>query len=311
MDRKTLHSRTWSLVERQHGVVSRAQLLVLGWTGDQVDARVKNGRLHRLFRGVYAVGRPQVGQKGWWMAAVLASGEGAALSHWDAAGLYEIVERVRRPIDVSIPLGARRSQRGIALHRRQLLPGEITEHRGIPVTTVPVVLTDLAARVRRGPLEGFINQADILGLTTPPDLRAALDLMPQRAGRKPLRETLDRVTFRFTRSQLERSFIPIALDAGLSRPETCVQVEGYEVDFWWPELGLVVEADSLTYHRTAQQQQKDRRRDQAHVSAGLTVLRFTHSQIKYEPDHVRALLARVARRLLREVRRQPQQLGHR
>jgi very-short-patch-repair endonuclease len=311
MDRKTLHSRTWNLVRCQHGVVSRPQLLELGWTGDEVEARLKNARLHRLFRGVYAVGRPQVDQNGWWMAAVLASGKGAALSHWDGAGLYEIIERVRRPIDVSVPLSARRSQRGIEMHPRVLLPHEITEHHGIPVTTVPVVLTDLAATIRRGPLEGLINRADILGHTTPPDLRAALDEMPQRAGRKPLRETLDRATFRFTRSELERAFIPIALSAGLPRPETCVEVNGWEVDFYWPELDFVVETDSLTYHRTPQQQAVDRLRDHAHTNAETEWLRFTHSQIKYEPAYVRALLVKVARRLLGEVRREPQELGHR
>ena len=244
------------------------------------------------------------------MAAVLACGEAAALSHWDAAGLYEIVARVRTPIDVSIPLRACRSVDGVAVHRRVLLQHEITEHRGIPVTTVPVVLTDLAATVRRGPLEGFINQADILGLTTPPGLRDALDEMPQRAGRKPLRETLDRATFRFTRSELERAFIPLALRAGLSRPETCVEVNGFEVDFYWPALDLVVEADSLTYHRTPQQQAKDRRRDQAHAAAETERLRFTHSQIRHEPDYVVELLAKVARRLLGEVRREPQKLRH-
>ena len=241
------------------------------------------------------------------MAAVLACGDGAALSDWHGGALYELVERARDPISVSVPLSACRSQPGIKVRRRLLLPDEITEYRGIPVTTVPVVITDLATRMRRGPLEGVINQADILGLVTPPELRAAVEGMPKRAGRRALRETLDRATFSFTRSELERAFIPLALRAGLSRPETCVEVEGYEVDFWWPELGLVVETDGLTYHRTPQQQAKDRRRDQAHVAAGLTVLRFTHSQIKHEPAYVRGVLAR----LLREVRREPQQVGHR
>jgi very-short-patch-repair endonuclease len=311
MDRKTLQSRTWRLVRSQHGVISRPQLLAVGWTADEVEARLANGRLHRLFRGVYAVGRPQVERKGWWMGAVLASGEGAALSHFSAAALWGVHETALWPIHVSIPLSARRSQRGIDLHSRLLLPHEITEHRGIPVTTIPVVITDLAARMPRGPLEGVVNQADILGLTTPPDLRAALEDMPQRAGRKTLRETLDRRTFRFTRSQLERALIPLALRAGLCRPETCVYVNGWEVDFYWPDLDFVVEADSLTYHRTPQQQARDRLRDQAHAAAGTERLRFTHSQIRYEPGYVQATLTVVARRLAREVGREAQKLGHR
>jgi very-short-patch-repair endonuclease len=310
MATKRLHSSPWALIRAQHGVISRAQLLGLGYTTGEIRNRVENGRLHRLFRGVYAVGRPDVTRRGWWMAAVLTAGDDSALSDYSGAALYGVHEASLWPIHVSVPPGARRSQRGIVMHPRQLLPSEITEHSGIPVTTVAVVITDLAAHMRRGPLEGVINQADILGLTTPPDLRAALDEMPRRAGRKPLRETLDRRTFRFTRSQLERAFIPLALQAGLPRPETCVVVNGWEVDFYWPELDLVVEADSLTYHRTPQQQETDRRRDQAQAAAETERLRFSHSQIRYEPGYVRALLASVARRQARKVGRELEQVGH-
>jgi hypothetical protein len=292
--------------------MSRAQLLALGYTPSWIKARVSAGRLHPMFRGVYAVGRPEVMREGWWMAGVLASREGAALSHWSGSALWEIASEPDRMIHVSVPLSARRSQRGIQMHRRLLLPHEITVHRGIPVTTVEVVITDLAATMPRGPLEGVINQADILGLTTPPKLRAALEGMPKRPGKKALRETLDLRTFRFTRSQLERVFIPIALSVGLPRPLTCVVVNGWEVDFYWPDLDFVVEADGLTYHRTAAQQARDRMRDQAHAAAGTERLRFTHSQINYEPGYVRAVLARVAGRLLREqLGREAQELRHR
>ena len=306
-----LHSSPWPLVRRQHGVISRLQLLALGWSRHEIDRRIASGRLHPLYRGVYAVGRPDVTREGWWMAAVLASGDGAALSHFSGAALWKIASEQTRTIHVSIPLSARRSQRGMKHHPRLLLPHETTTRKGIPVTTVPVVITDLATTLRRGPLEAVINQADILGLTTPPELRADLDRMPKRPGRRALRETLDLRTFRFTRSQLERAFIPIALRAGLPRPQTCVVVNGWEVDFYWPDLDLVVEADSLTYHRTPQQQARDRLRDQAHVRAETERLRFTHSQIKYDPDYVCELLATVAARLRREqVRREAQELRH-
>jgi very-short-patch-repair endonuclease len=246
------------------------------------------------------------------MAAVLVSRDGAALSHFSGGALWRIATELTRMIHVSVPLRARRSQPGIEIHRRSLEAHEITTHRGIPVTTVEVVITDLAATMRRGPLEAVINQADILGHTTPPELRAAVAEMPKRAGRRALRETLDRATFSFTRSELERMFIPIALSVGLPRPETCVVVNGWEVDFYWPHLGLVVEADSLTYHRTPQQQARDRLRDQAHAAAPDTErLRFTHSQIRYEPDYVRAVLAKVAARLRREkAGREAEQLRH-
>ena len=176
--------------------------------------------------------------------------------------------------------------------------------------TAPVVIVDLAAGLGRGPLETVINEADIRGLITVPALRATLDDMPRRAGKRNLAETLDRRTFRFTRSQLERAFIPLALKAGLPRPETCVMVNGWEVDFYWPELDFVVEADGLAYHRTPQQQARASLRDHAHAAAETERLRFTHSQIRYEPGYVVALLAKLARRLAKQLGRQLQQVGH-
>jgi very-short-patch-repair endonuclease len=157
-------------------------------------------------------------------------------------------------------------------------------------------LIDLAARLPRDELEAAISEADIRGLITPEQLRRALDAMPHRPGAGELRRTLDRRTFRVTRSKLERHFLPIARRAGLPPPLTRVEVNGYEVDFYWPDLGLVVETDGLTYHRTPAAQAADLLRDQAHAAAKLIPLRFTHYQVVYEPDHVEAILTRVATR---------------
>src|SRR5439155_10560062 len=107
----------------------------------------------------------------------------------------------------------------------------------------------------------------------------------------------DRRTLTFTRSALERWRLPIARRAGLPKPLTRVYVNGYEVDFYFPELGLVIETDGGTFHRAPAQQTADRRRDQTHTAAGLTVLRFTHGQIRYEPSYVLETLRTVARRL--------------
>jgi very-short-patch-repair endonuclease len=112
-----------------------------------------------------------------------------------------------------------------------------------------------------------------------------------------LRELLDRRTFVLTDSELERRFLPIARGAGLARPLTGRYLDGFKVDFYWPDLGLVVETDGLRYHRTAAEQACDRLRDQTHTARGLTALRFTHAQVRFEPDHVGEVLARVARRL--------------
>jgi very-short-patch-repair endonuclease len=112
-----------------------------------------------------------------------------------------------------------------------------------------------------------------------------------------LREVLDRRTFTLTDSELERRFLPIVRRTGLSLPRTGHHLNGFKVDFYWPDLGLVVETDGLRYHRTPAQQSRDRLRDQAHAAAGLTPLRFTHAQVRYEPRHVQATLEAVARRL--------------
>jgi very-short-patch-repair endonuclease len=112
-----------------------------------------------------------------------------------------------------------------------------------------------------------------------------------------LRTWLDRRTFRLTRSRLERLFLPLAREVGLPVPETKVWVNGFEVDFLWPDLRLVVETDSLRHHRTPAQQARDHLRDQAHTAAGFATLRFTHEQVRYEPEHVRAVLGEVARRV--------------
>jgi very-short-patch-repair endonuclease len=123
--------------------------------------------------------------------------------------------------------------------------------------------------------------------------------MKGQPGTAPLRRLLDRQTFVLTDSELERLFLPIARSVGLGRPETAAVVNGFEVDFFWPDLGLVVETDGLRYHRTPAQQARDRLRDQVHTAAGLTPLRFTHAQLRFEPEHVRGVLARVAARLTR------------
>jgi very-short-patch-repair endonuclease len=165
------------------------------------------------------------------------------------------------------------------------------------VTTPVCTLIDLASCPEHGQLERAINEADKLDLVHVEELRAVLDSAPRRPGVGALRSTLDRRTFVLTRSQLERRFLPIARRAGLAKPETGSWVSGFEVDFFWPELGLVVETDGLRYHRTPAEQARDRLRDQAHAAAGLTPLRFTHAQVRYEPAHVQATLSAVVRRL--------------
>jgi len=170
-------------------------------------------------------------------------------------------------------------------------------HTGIPTTRPARTLVDLATELDVGALERAVNEADKHDLIDPDSLRRALDEFTGEPGVRPLRALLDRQAFRLSDSELERLFRPIAAAVGLPPPLTKAMVNGFEVDFHWPDLGLVIETDGLRYHRTPSAQARDRLRDQTHTAAGLTPLRFTHRQVKYERAHVRNVLARTAKRL--------------
>jgi hypothetical protein len=292
------HSAFWDLAQRQHGVVTRHQLLELGYSAKAIDHRVGRGRLHVLWRGVYAVGRPEVISQGRWLAAVLSCGPASVLSHDSAAALWMIRPSSSKAIHVTVPYLVARRPPAIVVHRRRTLADvDVTRHCAIPVTTPICTLIDLAGRLEGRQLEAAVNEADKRDLIRTDELRSALDEVAPRPGVRALREMLERPGFTLTDSELERSFVPIAHRAGLPAPLTGHHVNGFKVDFFWPELGLVVETDGLRYHRTAAQQVRDRLRDQAHTAAGLTPLRFTRAQVRFEPRHVEATLAAVAERL--------------
>lgn len=305
MATKRLHKSArsvWSLAERQHGVVSRRQLLELGWHPEAIKHRVARGRLHIVRRGVYAVGRPNLTSHGRWMAAVLLCGPGAVLSHRDAAGLWGMRQSGAASgqpgrIEISVPAYRRPGGAGIRVHRVRHLPARDRAQRdGIPVTAPVRTLIDLAVRLDPRELEAAVNQADKLGLLTPVSLRREIGRRAGHRGVRILRALLDGRTFTLTDSELERRFLRLVGRAGLSRPLTHQRVNGFKVDFHWPELGLVVETDGLRYHRTPAQQAKDRVRDQAHASAGLIPLRFTHAQVTFEAERVVTILRSVAER---------------
>jgi very-short-patch-repair endonuclease len=291
---KNAQGRLWATVRRQHGVISRRQLLAFGFSSKAIDHRIRTGRLHRLYAGVYAVGRPEVGELGRAMAAVLACGDGAALSHASAAALWGIRPRRSGVIDVSVPSPRAPRRGGIRVHRRAP-PGmeETVVRQGIPVTGPSATIIDIAPGLSRAQLERAINEADRLELVTPERLREfAQERRTPGAG--TVRELLGETTFTLTDSELERRFLLIVRGARLPKPRTQAVVNGFKVDFWWPALGLVVETDGLRYHRTPAQQKRDRIRDQRHTAAGLSVLRFTHAQVRYDPDHVIEVLTQVA-----------------
>jgi len=287
----------WGLAGDQHGVVARGQLTELGLSRRAIEHRIAKGRLHAVRVGVYAVGRPQIARRGHWMAAVLSCGPTAALSHFSAAALWGIAAE-RNLIEITVRASTWLHQPGIRVHRRPTLrAAEFVAYERIPVAGVIRTLLDLATQLDHGRLERAVNEADKLDLIEPEALRQALEGHRGQRGVARLREVLDRRTFRLTDSELERLFLPLTEAAGLPRPQTRQRVNGFRVDFYWPDLGLVVETDGLRYHRTPAQQARDRVRDQAHTAAGLTQLRFIHAQVRFEADYVRSTLAAVARRL--------------
>jgi very-short-patch-repair endonuclease/predicted transcriptional regulator of viral defense system len=291
-------SGVWALAHRQHGVVTRSQLLDLGFTNAAIYHRLRSGRLHRIHRGVFALGRPLLDKHGRWIAAVLAHGQGAVLSHRSAAELWELSSSRRAPIEVSIPADLRRRVRGITTYRRRTLgEADRTIRHGIPTTRPARTLADLTTCLTDAQLEAAINEADKRSLIDPESLRAAADEMNWQPGTSSLKRLLDRRTFALTDSDLERRFLALVRGSGLITPETGIELNGFRVDFYWPDLGLVVETDGLRYHRTPAQQARDRLRDQRHTAAGLTTLRFTHAQVRFEPAYVRRTLTEVARRL--------------
>jgi very-short-patch-repair endonuclease len=307
MGAKKLQPRSgdaWALARKQHWVVTRAQLMELGLGSKAIRHRLRTGRLRPVMRGVYAVGRPDIDSRGRWMAAVLACGPYALLSHHSAAALLRIREERPGPVDVVVPGHLARRRPGILLHRQTGIysPSGWSERwpaigvvDRIPVTGPVPTLVDLAMCLPPVELEAAINEASQRDLIDPDTLREALDSIPPRPGVARLRRLLDRQTFVLTTTRLEQLFLAIARTTGLPLPETQTWLNSYRVDFYWPDLGLVVEVDSLRYHRTPARQAEDNRRDQAHIAAGRMPLRFTYWQVRHEPDHVRKLLAIAAR----------------
>src|SRR3954447_19053427 len=254
-----------ALAGRQHGVVGRAQLLAAGVEPTAIKRRVQAGRLHLLYRGVYAVGHPALTQNGCWMAAALATG--GVLSHRSAGALW-CIRRWQGRIDVTTRW-ARRAQSGLLLHRAALAPDEITVRDGIPVTTPARTLLDLAGVLQRHQLQQAINEAEILRLPGPHHLASRY---PTKRGTRALRALAPPA---HTKRDLEARFHTFLNDRRFPRPQTNVLIEGKEIDAAWPGLRLIVELDSWEYHRTRRAFEDDRRRDRLLAAAGWRVVRIT------------------------------------
>jgi very-short-patch-repair endonuclease len=284
-----------ALAARQHGVVAIRQLVAFGLTQQAVSRRAAAGRLRRVHQGVYAVGHTVLGPHGRWMAAVLAGGPGAVLSHGSAAALWELRPSAAVLIDVTTRRSGRRRP-GIRIHRPRSLPDtEITVRDGIPVTTPARTILDLAAVLTQSRLEHLLDQAEIRELTDYPVLDALAGAHAGHPGAARLRGTLQ--TYyggaNVSRSDLEIRLRGLCRDHGLPKPRVNQRIEGKEVDFLFPDARLIVETDSWRYHKTRRAFENDRARDVITTRAGYRTLRFTDRQLTREPKAVADAIAAV------------------
>ena len=288
-DEPAVDQRLAALAARQHGVVGHGQLVELGLSSSAIGVWAKRGRLLRVHRGVYAVGHMALTRNGRFMAAVLACGDGAALSHFSAAVLWEILEDRGQGIHVTVE--GNRVCRGVIVHRSPL-EGHRMRRRGIVVTTVGRTLVDLADVVhKRRTLERAFDEAEYLNL----DWRSATPIQG-RKGSGLLSTVLafhEPGTTR-TLSELEERFLAFCDRYNLPRPEVNVSIEGYLCDFVWREPRVIVETDGNRAHGTRGAHRRDPVRDADLQIAGWRVMRITSERL-FEEEHA---VAEQLRRLL-------------
>jgi very-short-patch-repair endonuclease len=271
---------TTPLVERQHGVVTTAQLKAAGMSKGAIANRVRDGWLHPLYKGVYAVGHARVSYKGRLWAAVLATG--GVLSHRTAAAVWDLLPPPAGPIDVTVS-GEGRSRTGIRVHRSKTLDplsDVVRDEDGLPRTSVARTLVDLADVLNQRRLKRVLKRAETMRI-------ADVKQLPGRRRLPVVHEP------ELTRSALERRFRRLLRRHGLPQPRSNATVLGNEVDFFWADARLVAETDGRDAHLTPTAFEDDRRRDADLLVAGYRVVRFTWAQVTEEPLRVANTLQRL------------------
>jgi len=291
------------IARRQHGVVARSQVEGLGLSGNSIDRLIQIGRLRRVHPGVYAVGHDATTRRGRWMAAVLASGEGAVLSHASAAGLWGIWGSGAGEAHVTLPRKTR-STRSVRRHFSVLPDDERTSHFGIPVTSAARTVLDLAADKGEAAAEAALREMEYVGIYGPVSLPALLERYPRHKGAPIVEVALERLADDpggRIRSDLEELFLPF-LDANrILRPRLnawlSIDDDRFQVDCLWPDAKLIGELDGFRSHGTRRAFRKDRRRDRRLGAHGFHVVRITEDQLRGEPREVAAdLLALIYNR---------------
>jgi hypothetical protein len=263
-----------------HGVVTRAQLGRAGVTEAEIRHRLRAGALIRVHRGVYRVGHRAPSLEADYMAAVRAGGEPAVLSGRAAGHLLGLLKGRAPAPEVIVP--TERRIRGVGTHRARLYPPESTTWSGIPVTTVPRTLVDLASSLSRDDLARACHEAGVRHRTTPAHVEAVLARRPNSRGAGKLREVL-RGRVRVTLSALEKRFLRLLREARLPLPVTNRPAGGHRVDCRWPEHRLTVELDSFRYHNSHYAWEQDRRRERAARARGDEFRRYTWGDVFEQP----------------------------
>jgi len=288
------------LAGRQHGVVARWQLVTKCVGRGAIDGRIGR-RLHPIYRGVYAVGYPVSGTKSRWMAAVLAAGPEAVLSHHSAAQLWGLTSPSGHRSEVTRPTFFR-SHRHICAHRSVLPDDERTVVGGIPVTTVPRTVVDLAAVGSRRQVERALNEVEVRGLTDPLSIPDLLVRYPRRRGIAVLRDLLREGAEAggVTRNDFEEAFVPLLDSHGLPRPrfnaDVAVAGRFFSVDCLWPRERLIVELDGRAVHGTRKAFESDRERDRLLMVDGWRVMRITWRQLHNQPASIASDLRKALTR---------------
>jgi very-short-patch-repair endonuclease len=269
----------------RYGVVERAALISARVSARQIERRVERGALHVVHRGVYAVGHTSMSREGRWLAAVLACGEGALLSHWSAAALWDLVDHDDGLSHVIVD--RRRRPAGVTPHRGRLAKPDRAMRHGIPVTSVPRMLVDLAPLISEERLERIVGEAQFRRRFSVAAMRDALRRRPNAALRGLLEDLNP------TQSQLEDAFLRLCRKHKIPSPRAQVRDGRRRPDFVWLERRLVVEVDSWIAHGTPRAFQADRTQSNALQLAGWTILRFTYADVTRRPEVVAAQVRAV------------------
>jgi len=279
------------LAKTQHGVVARRQLLALGFGRRAITGALERGRLHEIFFGVYVVGVRRISRRGRWMAATLAAGEGALLSHRSAARLWRLMTAAAERIDVTLPTGRVVRRQGIVSHGSFVAEDEWLVRDGIPVTSPFRTVFDLAAVAPMREVERAFHEAEVRGLTDRVSLPVLLERYPGRRGTRNLWALLESPEpIGFTRNDFEEAFLALVDASDLQRPrmnaDLSVRGRFFQVDGLWEEERVVVELDSRSVHGTRKRFESDRQRDRILVAEGWKTVHITWRQLQEEPEAI-------------------------